>query len=437
MYYFIGIKGAGMSALALILNDIGYTVTGYDDESKHQFTEDKLIERGIEIYNDSSFELNLGITVVTSTAINQQSHPELKRAKEMGLKIYEYHEMLGKISKKFQTISISGCHGKTTTTTMMATTFNELLGSNYLIGDGTGFANLDNKYFILEACEYHRHFLNYESDYSIITNIELDHVDYFKDIEDVKEAYQEFAQKTEKMIIACGDDKNVRELEITKPIFYYGIKEGNDIIAREIEESEKGIKFDVYVEENFYGHFDLPIYGKHMLLNSLAVIGLGYYLRFESREILKNLKKFKGANRRFAEVIVNNDVIVDDYAHHPTEIKATINTARIKYPNKKVVAIFEPHTFSRTKQFAKEIAEALNLADYSYVLDIYYAREDKYDYEGVDSTLITDNLKKGEILDRNNHKKLLEHDNSVFIFMSPKEIADIKGNLIEELQKAC
>lgn len=435
MYYFIGIKGAGMSALALMISDMGHQVVGYDDEVKHQFTEDKLLERGIKIYNDSSLELTPNIFVIRSTAINPSTHPELKRISEMGLKVYEYHEMLGKISKMYKTIAIAGCHGKTTTTTMMSLVFGDILGANYLIGDGTGYANPENKWFILEACEYHRHFLNYESDYAIITNIELDHVDYFKDIDDVISAYQEYANNADKMVIACGDDKYTRQLQFNKPIFYYGLKEGNDIIAKDIEQYEKGVKFDVYVEDNFYGHFDLPLFGDHMLLNALAVIGLGYYLRLEAKDVSKNFKKFKGANRRFTETVIEDTVIVDDYAHHPTEIKATINAAKQKYPDKKIIAIFEPHTYSRTKEFAKEIAESLNLADHAYVLDIFYAREDKNDYVGVDSNLIISNLKNGHHLARNEHEKLLKHKNSVMLFMSPKEIADIKSNVVDSLKE--
>ncbi|MDD3392256.1 MAG: Mur ligase domain-containing protein, partial [Bacilli bacterium] len=174
-YYMIGIKGAGMAALALILNDLGYKVVGYDDDKHHQFTEDKLIERNIPIYTGPNDELDKNCVVIYSTAI-KSDHKELVKAEALNLKKHEYYEMVGKLSKMFKTITVAGCHGKTTTTSMLAHTLDPILGCNYLIGDGLGFASKDNEWFMLEACEYYRHFLNYEPEYAIITNIELDHV---------------------------------------------------------------------------------------------------------------------------------------------------------------------------------------------------------------------------------------------------------------------
>ena len=169
-YYFIGIKGTGMSGLACILNDLGNTVIGYDDCKEHKFTENELELRNIKIYNDSSYQLTNEI-VVYSAALDE-NHIELQRAKEKNLKILKYNEMLGEVTKKFKTITISGCHGKTTTSSMLSHVIDNIIGCSYLIGDGTGKSNKESDYFVIEACEYKRHFLAYHPYMSVITNIE-------------------------------------------------------------------------------------------------------------------------------------------------------------------------------------------------------------------------------------------------------------------------
>ena len=368
-YYLIGIKGSGMSALALILNDLGYSVVGYDDEDSYQFTEDKLKERNIKIYTSDNDEMDENTVVVRSTAI-KEDHPQIVKANKLNLKIYEYNEMLGKLSNMFESITVAGCHGKTTTTSLLAHVLKNICGCNYLIGDGNGYASKENKKFVLEACEYYRHFLVYEPEYAIITNIDLDHVDYYKNMDDVIDAYREYANNAKKMVIACGDDPYTHSLYVNTPIFYYGIEEDNDIIAKNIEYTKDGTKFDVFVEDNYYGYFEIPLYGKHMLLDSLAVIGVCYYERIDAKELAKNLKTFKGAERRFDEIVLGSNVVIDDYAHHPAEVKAIIKGVKQKYPDKRIVTIFQPHTFSRTKEFYEDIAAALNLSDYSYGLKI-------------------------------------------------------------------
>ena len=286
-YYMVGIKGAGMSALALILNDLGYEVSGYDDDTSHEFTEDKLTANNIKIYTGNESGIDSNSVVVRSSAI-KDSHKEIQKAFELNLKVYEYNEMLGKLSTMFSSITVAGCHGKTTTTSMLAHVLNDIEGCNYLVGDGEGYVNKENKLFVFEACEYRRHFLEYSPYYAIITNIDLDHVDYYKDIDDVISAYQEYASKADKMVIACGDDRYTHTLEINKPIFYYGLNDDNDIIAKDIEYTNDGVNFDVFVEGNYYGHFELPFFGKHMILNALAVIGVCHYERIDPKEVAKS-----------------------------------------------------------------------------------------------------------------------------------------------------
>lgn len=436
-YYLIGIKGAGMSALALLLNDLGYDVVGYDDASEHRFTEDKLLERNIKIYSEENDELDEETIVVFSSAI-RNDHRELVKARELDLRIYEYHEMLGRLTKKYDTVCVSGCHGKTTTTAMLSHIMEALGGTNYIIGDGRGHANRENTRFMLEACEYRRHFLEYEPDYVIVTNIELDHMDYFKDIDDIISAYQDFANKASKMAIICGDNRYTHVLELNKPVYYYGLEEDNDIQARNVEYRNDGTSFDVFIEDEYYGHFDLPLFGKHMLLNALAAIGVCHYERLDAKEVSKSLKTFTGAERRFKETVIGNNVIIDDYAHHPTEVAVTIKSARQKYPDKQVVAVFKAHTFSRVQDFKDEFVRSLNLADKAYVMDINYDRESPEDYPGVDAYTIINDLENGDYIEQGMSDKLMEYDNAVILFMSSKEIylleEEYENKLKEKLQ---
>lgn len=419
IYHFIGIKGTGMSALAQIMKSLGYEVQG-SDKPDHFFTEAGLLEKGIKVLNFDKDNIKEDMVIVQGNAF-KDDHEEVVRAKELGLKIYTYQEMVGRLTEMFMTIGVSGCHGKTTTTAMMSHVLGNIVGTNYLIGDGSGFASKGNKYFCLEACEYKRHFLAYSPYYAIITNIELDHIDYYKDIDDVISAYQEYANKAEKMVIACGDDPYTHTLEVNPPIFYYGLSDDNDIIAKDVEYRDDGTSFDVFVEDNYYGHFDLPLFGKHMLLNALAVISVCYYERLEAREVAKYLKTFKGAKRRFKENVIGDIVTIDDYAHHPTEVKVTIKAARQKYPNKKIVAILKTHTLSRTKEMADDFVEALNLADDAYVMDVGVDREE-IGYDGVDYHVILDKLRNGKYMSLDRVEELLKYENAVLIFMSSKDI---------------
>lgn len=419
IYHFIGIKGTGMSALAQIMKSLGYEVQG-SDKPDHFFTEAGLLEKGIKILNFNKDNIKEDMVIVQGNAF-KDDHEEVVRAKELGLKIYTYQEMVGRLTEMFMTIGVSGCHGKTTTTAMMSHVLGNIVGTNYLIGDGSGFASKENKYFCLEACEYKRHFLAYSPYYAIITNIELDHIDYYKDIDDVISAYQEYANKAEKMVIACGDDPYTHTLEVNPPIFYYGLNDDNDIIAKDVEYRDDGTSFDVFVEDNYYGHFDLPLFGKHMLLNALAVISVCYYERLEAKEVAKHLKTFQGAKRRFKENVIGDIVTIDDYAHHPTEVKVTIKAARQKYPDKKIVAILKTHTLSRTKEMADDFVEALNLADDAYVMDVGVDREE-IGYDDVDYHVILDKLKNGKYMSLDRVDELLKYENAVLIFMSSKDI---------------
>ena len=433
MYHFVGIKGTGMSSLAQIMNELGYEVNGSDVE-KHFFTEEGLVARNIEITTYDEANIKEGMIIIKGASI-KDDNPEIVKAEELELKIYTYNEFLGKLTEKFKSICIAGCHGKTTTTAMASLVLNEIKGVNYLIGDGTGYAQEGNEFFILESCEYKRHFLSYHPYYAVITNIDLDHVDYYKDIDDVIDAYREFANSAEKMVIACGDDPYTHSLEINPPIFYYGLDDDNDIKAINVNYKETGTSFEVEVEGNYYGFFDLPIYGKHQLLDALAVIAICYYERIDAKEVNKIFKTFKGAKRRFTETIVGDSVVIDDYAHHPNEMKSTLKAIAQKYPKKKVVAIFQPHTFSRTDEFKEDFTKVLNMADKAFVMDIHPAREAQEDYPGVTSDIIINNLDNGDHINIDEADKLYKEKDAVYVFMSPNDIKDLENDLIKKLEE--
>ena len=429
MYHFIGIKGAGMSSLAVIMKNLGYEVKG-SDLDKHFFTEEGLINNNISFTPYSEENIYDGLIIIKGASITEDN-VELKKARELNLEIISYEEMLGRLTREFKTICIAGCHGKTTTTAMMSLVLNNILGANYLIGDGTGYASRGNEYFILESCEYRRHFLEYLPYYAVILNIDLDHVDYFKDINDVILAYQQFASKATKAVIACGDDLNVHKMKLDKDIIYFGLGENNDIRAINIEYHQDGTSFDVIAKNKLYGHFDLPIYANHQLLDSLAVITVSYLEGLDVATVNKYFKTLKGAKRRFSETVVGDNIIIDDYAHHPNEVKSTINAIRQKYPNKKIIAIFQPHTFTRTKEFASDLAKVFNEIDEAYIMDIHPAREKQEDYPDITKDIIINKLNNGHSLQIDEANILNVYDNAVFIFMSPNDISKLEDDLIK------
>lgn len=431
MYHFIGIKGAGMSSLAQIMKCLGYEVEG-SDLDKHFFTEEGLINNNIPIlpYNKDNIKENMKI--IRGASI-KDDHEELVKAEELNLKIYSYNEMVGRLTEKFKTICVAGCHGKTTTTAMLSHLLDTLKGANYLIGDGTGHALKENEYFVLESCEYQRHFLAYAPYYAIITNIDLDHVDYFKNMDDVIDAYREYANKAEKLIIACGDDPYTHSLDVIKPIFFYGLSEDNDIRAINVEYKKTGISFEVEVEDNYYGFFDLPIYGKHQLLDALAAIAVCYYERLEAKEVNKIFKTFEGAKRRFSEIEVKDSIIIDDYAHHPNEVNATIHSIKQKYEDKKIISIFQPHTFTRTKEFEEEFIKVFQKVDKAYFLQIHPAREKQEDYPDVKVENIVKEIENAEVLE--NIEDLKKYKGNVFVFMSPNDLKELEDKLKEILEE--
>ena len=431
-YYCLGIKGAGMSTLANILYDLGNEVIGYDDVRDYKFTEEGLRKRGIKIFYDDSCILDKD-TIVTYSVALDINHKELQRVRNLGLKIMKYNDILGDITSQFETICVSGTHGKTTTSSLITHILDNVYKVNYFIGDGTGYADRNNKILVIESDEFNRHFLTYHPSYTVITNIELEHTEIYKDIDDIKSTFKQFADKTKDVIVACGDNQHIRDINFNKKVLYYGFGEENDIYAKNVILEENGSSFDVYIEKEFFGHFNLPLYGKHMVLNCLAAIGICKMKNVDAITMANLLKNFKNAKRRFAIENVNDTIIIDDYAHHPTEIKVTLEAARQKYPNRELVAVFKPNTYSRTAKFYKEFADSLNIADKAYITEIDCNRERKEDYDKVSSKVILDLLKNGEMISDSSVMKLLQHKKSVICFMSCASISHMKDSYKELL----
>lgn len=431
-YYCIGIKGSGMATLAQILFDLGNEVSGYDDTKGYKFTQEGLDKRGIKIFYDSNHNIDKD-TIVTYSKAFSMEHKEIKRVKELGLKIVDYNDLLGKLSSEFKTIGVSGTHGKTTTSTMISHVLRETKGCNYFIGDGTGFASSKNKLFTLESCEFNKHFLSYHPYYAVVTNIELEHTECYKDINEIIKTFEEFANKAN-LVIACGDDLNVRKMNVNRKIIYYGFENDNDVVAKNVKLTSTGSSFDVYMDGNLYGHFDIPLYGEHMILDALACITVCDIEGVSKDAIHDLLKTFENAKRRFKEHIFGDVVTIDDYAHHPTEVKVTINSARQKYPNKEIVAVFLPNTYSRTEALMEDFISALKTADKAYVMDIHCDRENALDYPGVSSDEIIKKVPNAEKISMDTANKLLNHDNAAICFMSCTNIYEIL-NKFEELLK--
>ena len=422
-----------MSALAQIMHDLGYNVTG-SDKPDHFFTEAGLIEKGIPFHEFNPDMITKDMIIVQGNAFNDE-HPEVKKAHELGLKIFTYQEMIAEITNNAKLVAVCGCHGKTTTTTMLKTVL-EPFGVNYLIGDGTGFAKKDNEYFALEACEYKRHFLAYNPYYTIVTNIELDHTDYYKDLDDVMDAFNEFVSKTRKAVIMCGDDENNRRIKTDKKVLYYGFNEDNDVVVKNITHDEETTKADVYINGELYDTYTFPFVGDHLLLNVLGVITVCYLENLPKATVRKQVSIIEHAKRRFIEEKFRNNIIIDDYAHHPTEVKVTIEAARKKYPDREIVALFKAHTRSRVQYFHKEFADALNLADKAFVLDIGEDRKE-LGYDGVSCMDIIKDLKNGEYISLEEVDKLLPYKdtNAVLLFMSSKDIYVLENKYKEIASK--
>ena len=440
-YHFIGIKGSGMSALALMLHQMGHKVQG-SDVDKYYFTQRGLEQAGITILPFDEKNLQGDMEIIAGNAFRPDNNIEIAFADQNEISYKRYHEFLGSFMRDFVSMGVAGAHGKTSTTGILSHVLSNITDTSYLIGDGTGRGSKGAKYFVFESDEYERHFMPYHPEYSIITNIDFDHPDYFTGLEDVFNAFNDYAKQISKALFIYGEDPELRRITANAPIYYYGFEEeGNDFVASDLLRSTTGSTFSVHFRGEDLGQFQIPSFGRHNIMNATAVVGLLYIAGFDLDLVREHLKTFGGVKRRFTEKIVNDTVIIDDFAHHPTEIIATLDAARQKYPSKEIVAVFQPHTFTRTIALLDEFADALNQADAVYLAQIYgSAREVDHGDVKVED-LEAKIIKKSGVITAENVSPLLDHDNAVYVFMGAGDIQTYEysferllGNLTNNVQ---
>ena len=384
--HMIGIGGVSMSGIAEILHSWGFEVSGSNNSTNENTA--KLIEAGIQVKIGHSAENVIGSDAVVYTAAISSDNPELVHANELGIPTIERSTFLGELTRCFEnTITIAGTHGKTTTTSMVSLCFLEAqkdptiqvgatlpeIDGNYLVGN--------SEHFIIESCEYVESFLKFSPKSELILNIDNDHLDYFKTFENIKNAFVKYVKllPDDGLLIVNGDDSNCLDLlqHTNAKSLTYGISNKNtDFFAVNIAFDENGFaEFDVYNKNSLFGRFKLSVPGMHNVLNSLGCIALCDAYGLSVEHIQSALLKFKGACRRFEyKGILNGANVYDDYGHHPTEILATAKALMSKKYNKSWV-VFQPHTYSRTKNLLTNFAQVLLNFDNVIVVDIYAARE--------------------------------------------------------------
>jgi UDP-N-acetylmuramate--alanine ligase len=396
--HFVGIGGIGMSAIAEILINQGFSVSG-SDLSAGENTE-YLEKLGAKIFIGHKSENISGAEVVVySSAVKVHENPETIAALNKNIPTLRRAEMLSEVSRLKYTLAISGTHGKTTTTSMLGLTLMKagidptVIVGGRLKGFGGTNARLGNgEWIVVEADEYDRSFLQLSPTIAIINNVEAEHLDIYKDFEDLKTTFTEFANKVPFYgFVAAGiDDAGVKEIlsRIKKKVVSFGLSRNADVRAQNIEFSEKNTTFDLFYIGNKLGQVVINVPGIHNVKNALGAITVALELKLDFETVKAGIAEFTGVNRRFEiKGEKNGIIIVDDYAHHPTEIVATLQAARSGW-NRRVVCVFQPHTYSRTKEFYKDFGKAFDEADILIVTDVYPARE--LPIEGINGKLIAD-----------------------------------------------
>ncbi len=401
--YFIGIGGISMSGLAQILIEEGFKISGSDN--KESAITKALEGKGITIHYGQKAENITSadkIDVVVYTAAVHPDNPEFMAAKEAGLPMLTRAELLGQIMKEYEIpVAISGTHGKTTTTSMLSKILLEAetdptlsiggvfkdIGGNIRVGK--------SEYFVTEACEYTNSFLSFFPKISVISNIDADHLDFFKDLDDIRHSFRKFAQllPADGALVISGDIENLSEITEGLPckIITYGSKSDFDYYPTDINYDGNGNpSFTAHLPQGKELKVTLAVPGIHNVYNALAAIAVANLLNIEEAHIVSALSQFGGTSRRFEHKgEIGGVTIIDDYAHHPTEIKATLTAAQ-NYPHNKIWCVFQPHTYTRTKALLNEFAQALSLADHVVLADIYAAREK--DTLGISSRTLRDKI---------------------------------------------
>ncbi len=424
--HFIGIGGIGMSAIAEVMLERDFIISGSDLNESDQVQ--MLRSRGATIHIPQKKEnITSDIDVVVRSTAIKENNVEYQAALELGIPVVHRSEMLGYLMQSQKAICVAGSHGKTTTSSMIALCFEKCgLDPTIVVGGviseiGSNAKNGKGEWFVAEADESDGSFVNLLPWYTVITNIEEDHLDHYKDINEIRDIFKRFLHMTNPngrcLLCADNDESFAIAAQSPVPMKTYGFHERSQY--RILNHKQTGMKneADIYNGDRFIGHIELQVPGKHNVSNATAavVVGLDAGLAFE--DIAKALKKFKGTRRRFQhQGTVDNIDVYDDYAHHPTEIRATLEAARSAHDGR-LVAIFQPHRYSRTQFLAKDFAAALSLADEVALLDVYPAGEAPI--EGVSSQLIAD------MVDPDKHARVVSEEYLVNGFIEKLQAGDM------------
>lgn len=410
--YIVGIEGAGTSALAQIYHALGYKVSG-SDNGDHFFGKN-LQKLGIKVHEEfAAMNVPEDIDFAVHSTAFKDDNPEIARIKKLGIKLYSYAEALGNLFNERIGIAVCGTHGKTTTTAMVASIFeavgkdpSAVVGSMLKQWEGNARAG-KGEYFVLEADEYQNKLQFYKPWAAILTSSDYDHPDFFPDFESYKKTFKEFVAKIPKtgVLVVWGDSADT--LEIAKAascnVLTYGFGEENDYkvsnLKSQISNNIVRQTFKIDCGDVSLGDFEIQMVGKHNALNAVAVIALAHFAQFELEKVREGLGNFQGIKRRFEYIGTYNydTLLVDDYAHHPDEIKATLSGARSIYSDKNITVVFHPHSFTRTKALLEEFAQSFDDADRVIVLDIYgSARENSGDVSSEDLVKLMNKYQHGK-----------------------------------------
>lgn len=405
--HFVGIGGIGMSGIAEILSEAGVSVSGCD--LKPSAAGDLLRTRGISV-SAGHDPLHLdGVDLVVMTAAVKGVNREIDEAHRRGIRVMRRSEILGELVNAKRAVGVSGTHGKTTTSSMIAVILGEAgFDPTVLIGGmlrniGGNARTGRGEFLVVEADEYDRTFHHLHPEVAVVTNIEADHLEYYGSFENILEAFRVFLDgiRPGGSIVACVDDPAVADLlkQIEGRVVGYGLSEEAELRATNLQFDERGSTFDV----PGVGSFRLFVPGEHNVRNALGAIGAARELGLDAAAIAHGLARFLGVDRRF-QILGNYSgaIVVDDYAHHPTEIRATLSAARRGYPSRRIVALFQPHLYSRTRDFAGDFAAALRVADVALVAPIYAAREEPI--SGITARLIAEAAEGIEFIEKTNEE---------------------------------
>jgi len=393
--YFLGIGGIGMSALARYFNANGKNVKGYD-KTPSPLT-DKLIAEGIEIcFEDDINLLDKETDLVVYTPAIPKDHKQYHWYLDNKYEVRKRSYVLGLITQDTFCIAVAGSHGKTTVSSMIAHILNETIGCTAFLGGivnnfESNYINSNSEIVVVEADEYDKSFMTLKPNIAVVTSVDTDHLDIYGSFENIVKEFRDFARLLGKDGVLI-EHSSIEHLDLNTEVstLSYGLEEGQvEIITYDIEDGKYYFDVDFFFEEIL--GFELALPGTHNMENALAAIAVAKSMEIKNEDIVKALASFKGIYRRFEKrVETENLVYIDDYAHHPNEVKALLNSVKEMYPESEVTAIFQPHLFSRTKDLALEFAEQLSLADQVVLMPIYPARE--LPMEGVTSSLILDKV---------------------------------------------